>query len=274
LIVLRESSGVGLTGHGAGPKILWLRRVLAKAKIRLVRAREEKDLVRATALAWFNNARAAVEPWQATGDFRFVDQRYTALLEASEHDSRRERYVADLRHLRNGLVKLRTSVLTIPYPAQAALAAQPPDFSPLVADQVMQVLLVDRWRETQLCIGAGANLAAVAMMGGLLEGLLRARLNAMSDKGPAFRALAAPRDKSGSVLPLREWTLRHFLDVGHELTWIARSARDVGVVLRDYRNYVHPEKQRSHGVSVTAADAATLWAVTISLASQVVASSG
>ena len=115
-------------------------------------------------------------------------------------------------------------------------------------------------------------MAAVVMMGGLLEGLLLARLNALGDKGPAFRATAAPRDKNGSVLPLRDWTLRHFLDVGHELGWIARSARDVGVVLRDYRNYVHPEKQRSHAVSITAADAATLWADTISLANQVVAS--
>jgi hypothetical protein len=237
-----------------------LRRVLSKTKIRQVRARDEKDLVRAIALAWFNNARAAVDPWQAAGDFRAVDERYTELLEASDRDTLREKYVADLRHLRNGLVKLRTCVLTVPYPAQDAIGAQPPNFSPLVADQVMQVLLAERWRETQLCIGAGANLAAVVMMGGLLEGLLLARLNALGDKGPAFRASTAPRDKSGSVLALRDWTLRNFLDVGHELAWIARSARDVGVVLRDYRNYVHPEKQRSHGVSVTAADAATLWA--------------
>ncbi|SRR6266436_2328412 len=249
-----------------------LRRVLSKTKVRQVRARDEKDLIRATALAWFNNGRAALEPWQAVGDFRTVDECYTELLEASERDTLRDKYIADLRYLRNSLVKLRTYVLTVPYPLQDTIAAQPPDFSPLVGDHVMQVLLVERWRETQLCIGAGANLAAIVMMGGLLEGLLLARLNVLGDKGPAFRATAAPRDKNGSVLPLRDWTLRHFLDVGHELTWIARSARDVGVVLRDYRNYVHPEKQRSHAVSVTGADAATLWAVTISLANQVVAS--
>jgi len=249
-----------------------LRQVLAKAKVRQVRARYEKDLVRATALAWFNNARHVVEPWQATEEFRAVDDRYTQLLEASERNTLREKYTADLRNLRNGLVRLRTSLLTTPPRAQDAITAEPPDFSPLVADQVMQVLLRERWRETELCIGAGANLAAVVMMGGLLEGLLLARLNALSDKGPAFRAPAAPRDKGGSVLPLRDWTLRHFLDVAHDLGWIARSARDVGVVLRDYRNYVHPEKQRAHGVSVTAADAAMLWAVTVSLASQVVAS--
>jgi hypothetical protein len=249
-----------------------LRRVLSKPTGRQVRARDEKDLVRATALAWFNNGRPAVEPWQATKEFRAVDEHYTKLLEASERDTLREKYTGDLRHLRHSLVTFRTCVLTTSPSANDTMTAPPPDFSPLVADKVMQSLLSERWRETELCIGVGAHLAAVVMMGGLLEGLLLARLNALTDKGPAFRTSAAPRDKTGSVLPLRDWTLRHFLDVAHELKWIARSARDVGAVLRDYRNYVHPEKQRSHGVSLTPDDAAMLWAVTVSLARQVVAS--
>jgi len=43
-------------------------------------------------------------------------------------------------------------------------------------------------------------------------------------------------------------SLAAYLDVGHELKWITRSGKDVGVVLRDYRNYVHPEKERAHAV--------------------------
>src|SRR6266508_3631639 len=50
-------------------------------------------------------------------------------------------------------------------------------------------------------------------------------------------------------LPLPEWTLRPYIDVAHEICWITRSGKDVAAVLRDYRNYVHPEKQRSHGSS-------------------------
>jgi hypothetical protein len=69
-------------------------------------------------------------------------------------------------------------------------------------------------------------------------------------------------------VPLSEWTLRHYIDVGHELGWISRSGKDVAAVLRDYRNYVHPEKQRSHGVTLNAYDSSMFWEVTKSLAQQ------
>jgi hypothetical protein len=42
--------------------------------------------------------------------------------------------------------------------------------------------------------------------------------------------------------------LKDFIDVVHELGWITVSAKDVGAVLRDYRNYIHPQKQLSHNV--------------------------
>ena len=35
--------------------------------------------------------------------------------------------------------------------------------------------------------------------------------------------------------------------------------RSVGVVLRDYRNYIHPQKELSHGVTLTVPDAQILW---------------
>ena len=47
--------------------------------------------------------------------------------------------------------------------------------------------------------------------------------------------------------------------------WITRSGKDVAAVLRDYRNYVHPEKQRSHGVSLNGHDAQMFWDVTRNL---------
>ncbi|MBL8230659.1 MAG: hypothetical protein JNL98_19360 [Bryobacterales bacterium] len=55
--------------------------------------------------------------------------------------------------------------------------------------------------------------------------------------------------------------LKSYIDVAHELSWISTSAKDVGVVLRDYRNYVHPQKEYSHGIVLTPEDARVLWDV-------------
>lgn len=108
------------------------------------------------------------------------------------------------------------------------------------------------------------------MMGGLVEGLLLAKVNSQPTLANVFTAKAAPKDrKTGNPLPLSEWTLKHYIDVAHELRWISQSARDVSVVLRDYRNYIHPQKELSHGVALSEGDAALLWEVSKSIARQV-----
>jgi hypothetical protein len=81
-------------------------------------------------------------------------------------------------------------------------------------------------------------------------------------------AKAAPKDK-GKTLPLKDWALKNFIDVAHELNWITTTAKDIGVVLRDYRNYIHPQKELSHGVSLTPGDAEMLWNVAKSMIVQI-----
>ena len=110
------------------------------------------------------------------------------------------------------------------------------------------------------------------MMGGLLEGLLLARINRMPNQAPAFTAKAAPKDDHAKTLKLRDWTLKDYLDVAHELGWLSKSGKDVGAVLRDYRNYIHPVKEHSHGIAVLDSDANLFWLVVAELARQVVAS--
>ena len=111
-------------------------------------------------------------------------------------------------------------------------------------------------------------------MGGQLEALLLARVNRESDQAPIFKARTAPKNKAGQTRPLNEWMLNNYIEVAHELGWISVSARDVGAVLRDYRNYVHPFKQLSHGVHLTYADAALLWEITKNILRQVLANVG
>ena len=133
----------------------------------------------------------------------------------------------------------------------------------------MQEILKRRWIECTACLDAGVPLAATVMMGGLLEGLLLARINQESNQTPIFTAKSAPKDKkTGNPLPLRDWGLSNFISVAHELKWISESAKDVGVVLRDYRNYIHPQKELSHGVDLSPDDALILWGVTKSISIQ------
>ena len=51
---------------------------------------------------------------------------------------------------------------------------------------------------------------------------------------PAFTATSAPRDKAGKTLQLKDWTLKNYIDVAHELKWITTTAKDIGEVMRDF----------------------------------------
>jgi hypothetical protein len=139
----------------------------------------------------------------------------------------------------------------------------------------MQQILKRRWEEVQVCVIGKANLAATVMMGGLLESLLLARINGSPAKAAVFTATAAPRDKkTGKTLPLPDWKLIHMVEVAHELKWITKSAKDVGNVLRDFRNYIHPQKEFTDGVMISSDDASMFWEVTKSITRQVLGSVG
>jgi len=133
----------------------------------------------------------------------------------------------------------------------------------------MQSILGQRWRECVICVNSGAPLAATVMKGGILEGLLLAKINQLPNQAPVFTAASEPKDKAGKTLPLKDWTLKNYIDVAHELKWISTTAKDVGEVMRDYRNYIHPQKELSHGVTLVDADAQMLWEIAKSVIRQV-----
>ena len=84
-----------------------------------------------------------------------------------------------------------------------------------------------------------------------------ARINDLADKSPVFTAHSAPKEKgTGRTLDLKEWSLSNYIDVAHEVGWISSTYRDVGDILRDYRNYIHPHRERRQAriLSTTALD--------------------
>jgi hypothetical protein len=226
----------------------------------------ERDVIRATALTWFQSHRPKAAAIFSTAELQPLDEMYQRVVQASHKDAARSGYVFIFKDIYDSLVQLRSSNMS--KLASAATADTPPDFSKLVSDASMQSILQKRWTECVICISYGAPLAATVMVGGLLEGLLLARVNRESNKAPIFTASAAPKDKQGNPQSLRDWTLQDYIGVAHELRWITVAAKDVGVVLRDYRNYIHPQKELSHGVSLTIPDAQILWEIGKSISRQ------
>jgi hypothetical protein len=245
-----------------------LRNTLHKGGNRQVRSSDERALVKATAHAWFQSQRPTLMTLRADATFTTVDQGFTTLLEWSEQNTTRLKYRDLLQKIKTGLVTLRSSGVLV----GSAVDPQRPQFGALITDPKMLGILERRWTETLACKRVSADLAATVMLGGLLEALFLARINQLSNLAPIFTATAAPRDKAGKTKPLKEWGLKDYLDVAKELGWIRQSAKDVGEVLRDYRNYIHPEKELSHGITVNGEDTAMFVTIFCSIAEQIIKS--
>jgi hypothetical protein len=225
----------------------------------------ERDAIRATALRWFREHRPKLVAVFPGLELQPVDEMYRRIVEASHKSVARSGYVETFKDVHDGLVQLRAGNVV---KLAATTTDAPPDFSRLVSDVAMQAILERRWAECVICISYGAPLAATVMIGGLLEGLLLARVNGERNQAPIFTAGAAPKDRQSQTLPLKDWTLRDYIAVAHELRWITVAAKDVSVVLRDYRNYIHPQKELSHGVSLATPDAIILWEIGKSISRQ------
>ncbi|HEV2489015.1 MAG TPA: hypothetical protein VGT03_04340 [Candidatus Acidoferrales bacterium] len=251
-----------------------LRKLLLRNRsFQQVRTIEETSVINATAQTWFNNHRPLLASVCGEPSLTNIDEDYREMLSWSSRAVVRSRYFSLLKALRAFLVDLRSqNILKLAAPLQQT-SDQPPAFAPLISDVRMQAILVRRWNECVGCLSIGAPLAANVMMGGLLEALLLSRIHRESSKAKIFAASSAPKDrKSGRPLQLQEWTLHNYIDVAHELGWISHSAKDVGQVLMDYRNYIHPYKELSHGIVLKPADALVLWEVGKSISKQILAS--
>lgn len=241
-----------------------------KVKAAQVTGKQILAVIKATSLAWFNNYRPAVASVLSEERVRSTDEGYRSLLGAVDRATSRARYCEIIKGLRQRLSELRVSAVSMGVVVtKQPTTDTPPSFATLIPDPAMQAILARRWNECVKCVGTGAALAGIVMMGGLLESLLLARVNKETDKSKIISAAGAPKDKiTGKTQPLQEWTLRHYIDVAHELKWITESTKDIGVILRDYRNYIHPFKELSHGVELRDSDAVMFWEVSKAITRQ------
>ncbi len=249
-----------------------LRRTLRDGKSKQVSADDDRRVIKATALTWFARHRTVVIGFLGDDLLTALDDEYRKMIVASDRSSLRTRHLDSVKRIKKRLTELQSehavSLSALPAPQQST-PDTPPPFAPLVTDPGMQKILQNRWNECIKCVEAEAPLAATVMMGGFLEALLLARVNQLTDKRTVVNAKAAPKDsQTGKTLNLTRWGLSDFIAVAYELTWISPTTRDVGNVVRDYRNYIHPHKEHSHGVSISPDDAKTLWEIAKSVARQ------
>src|SRR5262249_31453059 len=148
-------------------------------------------------LAWFNTHRAAIISGGMDFDLAAADRHYTIILNSTDKYAARQTYLDALKNAKTALITLRAAALTAPAtPAVGNTDDLAPDFSPLAGNQEMREILTRSWHECRKCVNADAHLAAIVMMGGLLEALFVARANKMSVKGPLVNAASAPKDKT------------------------------------------------------------------------------
>lgn len=241
---------------------------LSRVKSAQVRNVDDRDSLKATALAWLQSHRPHVQGVSVDA----IDAAFQTILDSTAKLAARGTYLRALKAAKAALVEARRQIAAAPIPSSDNTAEPSPAFSALTADAVMQGILERRWCEVQLCMSVGANLSATVMMGGLLESLLLARINLHANKAQLFTAKSVPKDKAGKPLGVADWKLVAMVGVAHDLGWISKSAKDVGNVLRDYRNYVHPHKEHTDGIIITDEDARMFWDVCKAITRQVLVS--
>ena len=110
-------------------------------------------------------------------------------------------------------------------------------------DLAICAILKQRMDEIRRALSAGAPLAVIFLCGSTLEGVL---LAVARGKTREFnQAVGSPKDKSGKVKPLNEWTLNDLINVARELNLVGEDVKKFSHALRDFRNYIHPYQQMS-----------------------------
>ncbi|MCU1248850.1 MAG: hypothetical protein JWQ49_1879 [Edaphobacter sp.] len=240
-----------------------LQKLVSKGRSRQVSSAGEIDVVKAHAQTWFRTRRPILVASLGEPSLQEVDEAFREILSATHRATSRTRYIALLKLLRRLFSALQADkAIELSSPIEPSNTSDaPPSFGAIAADAEMQRILISRWEECVASVGYGLPIAATVMLGGLLEAVLIARINKLPDQSTIFKAKAAPKDKAGTVLKLREWTLNHYIDVANEVGWISDTYKDVGAVLRDYRNYIHPYKEYQHKKTLTPDDAKVLWEI-------------
>ena len=120
----------------------------------------------------------------------------------------------------------------------------------LKVSRPVQAVINQRVDEIERCMKIKAPLATIFLCGSTLEGLLLEYANLhIADFN---RATSAPKDRNTrKVLPLAQWKLTQLIDTASKIGIIDEDVKRFSDNLREFRNYIHPNKQVSVGFNPT-----------------------
>ena len=108
-------------------------------------------------------------------------------------------------------------------------------------DDIRNILLL-RIEEIKKCMAAHAPLAAIILLGSVLEGILLGIANQMPKE--FNQSNSAPKNATNNAVKrFQEWSLANFIDVAYDLELINKDIKLYSQSLRDFRNYIHPYVQ-------------------------------
>jgi hypothetical protein len=100
-----------------------LRKILKQEPSKQVQAADEKQIIKATALAWFNNHRGTITKFVTVDAINGLDKSYQELLAGAGRSTVRTKYLDIIKDIRKLLVGLQTDqVLAL---AKAPVAVAP-----------------------------------------------------------------------------------------------------------------------------------------------------
>lgn len=106
-------------------------------------------------------------------------------------------------------------------------------------------IIESRLAEVDRTLGVRAYLSSVVMCGSILEAVLLGK--AQQEPEIFNRSKKAPKTAEGVVKRFHEWNLADFIDVASELGILKPDVHKFGHLLRDFRNYIHPNQQMKSG---------------------------
>lgn len=114
-------------------------------------------------------------------------------------------------------------------------------------DSVITSFLQGRVDEIQACPRDKVHLGSIILLGSTLEGLLLAL--ALKHPTNFSSSKSAPKDKTGSVKKLHDWTLNDLITVASDIKLLDLDVSKFSHVLRGFRNYIHPYQQMAESFS-------------------------
>jgi len=115
----------------------------------------------------------------------------------------------------------------------------------VVTDQKLLPLLTQRIDEFSACKANGFHLAAMILMGSLMEGLLLDAAESRPIPDEIWEERAAKEKRVRKPEESRNWTLYSLTHVAYRLNWIDLDAYKIVEALRYFRNLVHANEQRN-----------------------------